>query len=624
MRSRNAWQRRLLSCGLVCLAVAASAPPAGAFDQLASGLQAAVGVAIDSVHNHLYFVEYNAATASLKRLVLTPECETDASVACTVDSVPVNLGHPEDVVLDTNADYAYVTTRDDPGTGGLWRIDTATGAKQLVAFNLGAPQQLVMDLASNSAYTVGFDDGRLRRIDLTTGAKIPLFTGLDHPVGLALTADGRFAYVTEQGASNLISKIDLTLGTRVIGEEITGFTAPFFLSWTDASENAFYLLERNPSNRLVRVDLSTSGVTQVDSVLPSNPSAVDLRSASGPLFVTSDAEISRIDLTSLLPGPSEPVFTQVGHVPWSEIDLNGYADTSGTGYFYQVKDSPFGGTINIFGNLSHFRGDLGASHYEVQVSKDGGPFVPMSFGWTAYRWNTDPTVAKYEPVAIAPDPGTTLYAIPDDYPLHAARWVPPFLMMRWPSGENGVYELQVTLFEETGPGTFTLIAFPPLDAAKNRLTLRIDNTRPEAEILRICQQVSTAVPFGDPCLPRREVKACDIVTDPANNYTFGFRAYDPNGHLRYYRMRAFWGKNGVGNVVSTVHYVGAPANPLAPLWYGELNATAPAAGWSASCDCAHTFELVVGKRTINGYNYLLWDVHRQSVTINNTSTPCPL
>ena len=616
MSSRSACIALSMLAGMGSLLAAERAM---AYTEIAAGLSAPVGLALDDANNHLYFVEYNSPANSIKRLELTPECENDPAIACVSQSVAVMLGHPEDIALDLAHGHAYVTTRDDVGTGGLWRVDIATGVKQLVTFNLGAPQQLVLDIAANAAWTVGYDDGRLRRIDLTTGVKTPLFTGLDHPVGLALTSDRQYAYVTEQGASNRIAKIDLALGSRVAGEEVTGFTAPFFLAWADASETALYVAERDPANRVRRVDLTTGDVNDVESGLPFRPSALSLRSVAGPIFVSSNTQIGKLQLGIAV--PTEPVFTQVGHVPSTEIDSQGYADTSGTGYFYQVKHSPFGGTINIFGNLSHFK-TLGATHYEVSVSKDGGPYSPLSLGWTAYRWNPDPAVAKYEPVAVAPDTGTTKYRIPDEYPLQAARWVPPFLMMRWPSGANGSYEFKVDLFQQTG-ATYTAVAFPPADALSNSLVLRVDNTPPEATIVRICQDTGGPVPASDPCWPQKEVRACDIVSAGANDFTFVIRAYDPNGHLRYYRLRALWGKNASADVIPIEHY-NAHVDEEGPyLWSGVVNATVPAGGWSASCNCAHTFRLSTGKRTINGYDYVLWNGYHQSVTINNTGTTCP-
>ncbi len=103
---------------------------------IAEGLSGAIGAALDEVNNQLYFVDYN--TGELNRLGLTPTClDLDTVTKCTIHSVASGFSHPENVVLDVGAGIAYVTTRDPPGSGGLYRVDLGTGSKTLVTFNLG-------------------------------------------------------------------------------------------------------------------------------------------------------------------------------------------------------------------------------------------------------------------------------------------------------------------------------------------------------------------------------------------------------------------------------------------------------------------------------------------------------
>lgn len=595
--------------------------------QMLAGLNAAVGVALDENINHLYFVEYNAP--DLKRMLLTPECESDPAIICTVEVVATGFTHAEDVQLDIDHGLAYVTTRDDTGTTGvLWRVDIGTGGKSMVTFNLGAPQQLVLDIPNNQAYVVGYDDGRLRRINLTTGAKKPVFIGLDNPVGLAITGDGSYAYVSEQGPPARVSEIDLTTGTKVrevVRDGVSGVSlvAPFFLSWTGQGQNSLYVVERDPANRLARIDLIASAKDDVISGLPWRPSGITVSSFETPAFVTTDDEIIRVDLAEF--DLTEPVFLGVGHVPSSEI-VDGYATTDPL-YFFKVTHAPFGGTLNFFGNLNNFKALL-ATHYEVLVSRDGGPYEALDLSWRAYKWNPDPTVAKYQPVTVAPQSGTTRYMIPDEYPAQAQWWYPPFLFMRWPSGENGLYTFQVRIYDYVG----TDITWK-LPAAQNSLTLRVDNTPPEINLSAICQSGSPGLP-GNPCYPDKEVQPCDIVSSGANAYYFKVKAYDANQHLRYYRLKALWGDNA-SDVIEYHNYNGDPLHP-APVghidaeglykWSGVINAhipSAPTLTWSAACNCAHTFDLWGGKRTINGYDYILHRRYHKSITINNTGSSCP-
>ena len=98
----------------------------------------------------------------------------------------------------------------------------------------------------------------------------------------------------------------------------------------------------------------------------------------------------------------------VGHVPSTSI-VDGYATTD-PGYFYQVKDSPFGGTLNILGNLSNFKSmcikGVCATHYRVRVAHGGASKV-LGLKWNAYRWN--PVTSRYELTPVSPEiPPATL------------------------------------------------------------------------------------------------------------------------------------------------------------------------------------------------------------------------
>ena len=566
---------------------------------LAAGVGAGVGIAYDEINNDLYYVEYTAGT--LKRINLTPACEGTPAPTCTIDTVASGFSHPEDIAVDTSTGIGYVTTRDDPGTtGSLWRVDLATGVKDLITFNLGAPQQIVLDAPTSSLYTVGYDNGILWRIDLTTGVKVAKVTGLGNPVGLAITADRSLAYVTEQ-TTNRLSEYDVATGGKV-RDVLTGLTAPFFLTWVDPAQLAVYMIERDPANRLSRVDLVSETSALIAGALPFRPSGVALNFVAGAAYVTTDTKVVRIALAQLAMG--EPVFMGVGHVPSTSI-VNGYADTTtDPTYFFQVKDAPFGGTLNIFGNLSNFA-MLGATHYSVELTA-GGSTANLKRSWTAFRWNT--ATSKYESTLVAPiSPGSDMYEIPPEYPVAAARWYPPFLMMRWPSSDNGMHTFRARIFRSTIAGFIELTHLLPVPS--NSLTVLIDNTAPTVELHDI-RQLTT---------PPTIIAPCDIISSGPNSFDFRFTAHDTNQHMLSYRLRALWGRNQSATIFSESY---PPPSATPPFWAGEANAFLPAGGWSAACNCAHTFILRGWKRTINGYNYILHRRSHQSVTINNTGASC--
>ena len=72
--------------------------------------------------------------------------------------------------------------------------------------------------------------------------------------------------------------------------------------------------------------------------------------------------------------PDEPMtsidddfeFHGIGRVLISQIDEEGYADTSGAGDVVRAKDSPFGGTIDIKGQFSD---DYQGKYYQVLYTK---------------------------------------------------------------------------------------------------------------------------------------------------------------------------------------------------------------------------------------------------------------
>jgi hypothetical protein len=106
--------------------------------------------------------------------------------------------NPEDVKLSADGVHAYVTER----AGTLLRV-TLTSANRaaatVVTSGLTAPQEIALDEAHNAAYVVEYaPSGQLTKIDLTSGAKSVIISGLNNPVGLVLTSDLQNAYISEQ------------------------------------------------------------------------------------------------------------------------------------------------------------------------------------------------------------------------------------------------------------------------------------------------------------------------------------------------------------------------------------------------------------------------------------------
>jgi len=559
---------------------------------IATGLVEPIGLDLDETAQHLYFVE--SGTGMLKRLDLSP------GASGAISNIATGFSHPVDVVLDPEYHFAYVTTCDDFISGGLWKVNIATGDKTLAAFNLGRPRQLVLDVANNQAYTVGNNDGRLRCIDLTTGCKKSIYKLLVQPVGLVITNDKQFVYVAENDTPPRISVINLATGVKEGEIRPVDLTAPSFLAWSDYSENSLYIAEGAPVNRISRIDLMTATRTDVTTGLTFSPSGIVVGRAATSIYAATSQTI--IELTLAL-GTSEPGFMGVGHVPISAISDEGYATTDDA-YFFKVKNAPFGGTLNIFGNLSNFK-SLGATHYKVLVSKDGESPVPLTNSWNAYKW--DPTDSEYKLVAVVPDPSTGKYAIPDEYPLNAAWWYPSFLIMRWPSGSNGLYTFSLELYDATGTD--------PIPVTLEELTVLIDNSPPQVEIQKIFQNKP----------PLRELEACVMANDGLNEFSFRIKAYDTEGHLHSWRLKALYANNRVLPIASDCYESHiSPPDYTPVLWPGVINHSVAVPAPGLECNCAYTFYLWAWGRTTNGYNRTQYVHYHKSVTINIPSLSiCP-
>jgi hypothetical protein len=276
-------------------------------------------------------------------------------------------GQPEDVRVSSDGSFAYVTER----AGNLLLVDLSNADRvnaTVIASGMNAPQQLFVDQDAGLAYTVEYAaSGTLWRIDLNTFAMTAVLTGLDHAVGLVLSADGGYAYISEQSTGpdgGRVSRFRLSDGTRT--SLATGLTAPFFLTWATAGQTSLYCLQRDPANSLVTVDPAGAGATVLGVPLAFRPSCSAIVHPSL-LLVTCDQELDLVTLSA----PSEadgPVLEGIGFVPFDWITPAGLADTTDQdpSYFYQVQNAPFGGFLPVMVNFVRANAE-GAAGYQVYV-----------------------------------------------------------------------------------------------------------------------------------------------------------------------------------------------------------------------------------------------------------------
>lgn len=273
---------------------------------------------------------------------------------------------PEDVKLSADGTHAFVTER----TGNLLRVELANANRAVsavIASGMTAPQQIFLDEAHKAAFVVEFaPSGRLLRIDLTTGQQTKVLSNLENAVGLLLSDDRKFAFISEQTAGSdkgRVSRFDLTTGARA--PLATGLINPFFLTF-DLAHTAIMVPERDPANRVVRIDLAAPSVQVLVSPVPFRPSSIDMTSPSE-ILICCDQVIERFDFLPLRAQPTAPLLMGIGNIPEDKVTPLGLADTTvDPAYFYQVKNTPFAGMLPLIINPLRALND-GARFYRVKV-----------------------------------------------------------------------------------------------------------------------------------------------------------------------------------------------------------------------------------------------------------------
>jgi hypothetical protein len=510
---------------------------------LATGLAGAIGCDYRAATSQLIFVEYGGKLSSLK-LGVPP--------AATYSVLGTGYNSTEDVKLSADGVHAYITER----TGDLVKVALSSAnrsAATVVASGMTAPQQLVLDEAHNAAYTVEYGaTGHLYRIALSTGVKTPIAT-LNFAVGVALSADLQYAYVTEQTTgpdSGRVSRVRLSDGTRQT--MVSGLTAPFFLTWADSAKTTLLVAERDPANRITAINTTSFTHVVVVSGTASRPSCVAMQNA-GRLLICCDSVIQSYDLLAF--GASAPLLMGIGFIPFDKINaITGLANTTvDPTYFYQVNNTPFGGTLPIMVNFQQAN-TLGLTHYRVKID---GTYRTDSY--TDEKWNG----TQYVATTTSP---VTLGGLPS-YPIHPTSelflWMNPTLggLVDSTNLSNGIHHLVLE---------FVPNALTPVTTSQT-ITLRIDNNKCIATL---------AVPtlHGHGADPN-----CGLLkyTPPAadNNVYMSYTASHPNGFANY----TFQLVKGV-NTLTPPTISGAVATAVSPITepYTTLLGTCSAAGGIAA------------------------------------------
>ena len=505
--------------------------------------------------------------------------------------------NPEDIAVRTNERTAYVTER----SGNFLKVDLTSAnraAATVLTPGLTAPHQIALDESRNQAYVVEFaNPGRLLRIDLATGTATTVVGGLQNAIGLLVTSDLTYAYVSEQATGGgRIRRV--TLGTGHIEAIVSGLVAPFMLTWTDDSQTSFYVTQRDPVNKITLIDLrgSPAGVTDVATGVAFRPSSVAVVSPDTPLVCCND----QVDELFLSPYViTGPMLLGVGLVPVDRISrsspvnpaTDGYADTTVDPlYFFQVKDTPFGGTLALMFN---HQGAFGAGARFYRLAVDG---VEPRQSFSDYQWNSASNAFVLR--TIVPSPAG-YYPVRTPGELWYNAWLG--YLFDTSSLTNGLHTITVRLFA-------SMLAGSEIGSAANpgrSMVVQIDNSWPSAVINQIVHDGSV-------------VGTCAIVDAGSDQFTFNITAIDPEQNLLSWSLVALWGDNQSGMVAQDSY-----SSHVSPTrkWAG-VNGVVPSPPWHAtvvgdptSRRCAHTFRLSVWDRVINGYGYLHYAEFDKSITL---------
>jgi hypothetical protein len=555
--------------------------------KLVGNLEGVIGCDYIKSKNQLVFVESNSGRISS----IVPGTSHSSQ---SYKILGQNYISPNDIVVASDGRYAYVTGSD----GNLLRVDLENADRShanIIISKLGQPHQMALDETKNQLYLVDWaSSGNLTRIDLGSKTKTIMASGLQYPLGLLLTKDFRYAYVSEmtgiQSFGRLV-RIDVSTGQKEF--VLDGIIGQHYLTWADSNESGILITENNPQSRLLLIDLKSAPVKAKPlSTIPVKPSSVSI-AFSNLILVCCSGEIDQIDLYEKYSDSSAPLLLGIGHVPSDHI-IGGYADTTQnpvTGvpekYFFSVKDSPFGGTLAIMFN--HEKARQNAKYYSIKV--DG---TAQAGSWSDYKW--DPVKNTFVlTTAMQKQGDMTKFYIRQASELWYNHWLGYFLNTYMLS--NGLHTVSVDLFKEDG----TIVGH-------NELKVMIDNQWPQVSIDQIIHD-------------NNPVKTCEIVKSGSHVFTFRITSQDPEQHLLSWKLIAYWGndksklvaQDDYGNhITTTKKWLGVASNQNIPAQ--PWDASVPNDG--TSTHCAHTFRLAVWDRVIDGWNYLHYNEYNKSITID--------
>jgi len=589
----------LIWAGLVANAVVTTRPAL-------TGLSAAVGQAFNELDGSIYFTEWTA-----NRISYFNPASNSSGVLFAGVCTGGGAANPQDIAVSPSEKVLgkavfYVTCRN----GYLFKLSWGIKAlgipprppvfgwvKTTITLGLGMPHQVQLD-GLGFAYTVDYQFGRVLKIKLADGTVTQLAGGLTKPIGIILTSDLTKAYVSLDGVLGFrIVKLltgDISTVLSYTTDNGQAVTNPFYLLW-DTQDQSFYVTSRD-KRFLMRFALNTvpAKATTTVSNLPILPSSVCRGFSHFALYVASDSVLTEVSWFLVFPGGlAKPTIYRLGHVPSTNVNSVTGLATTDPGYFFQVKNAPFGGSVQMFFNFQKMR-SLNAAYYKVSV--DG---TPQFASWSNYKW----IAGSFELRAVAPD-GLGRYAVPTLAEFWAYQDL-GFVLDTTKLTNNALHTLSVTLYKSNGAA----ITIPFLLRSMESVTFLVDNIPPHVYINSIQQ------------FPGTPIAECGLLTTGSSKLIFNVTAYDPLGYLNSWSLSDQYGHGHSAGIESDVY---DPTHAGSPQWFGVQYHTVSFDLCSTTVQCAHEFYLDATSRAIDGYNHIFYrsDFETLAVYLNPVSA-CP-
>jgi hypothetical protein len=447
-----------------------------------------------------------------------------------------NCLNPRDIVLSPDELTAYISGDDhvyrvaNNGTAAnpdfnanfsTWTIDTQP---------LNQPQQLA--LYNQMVYVVASDS--LWVIDPASNTQQIVVSGLGTGVGLLVDPAQGVAYLSNQ-AGELYS-VDLDDPAPAL-RQLPNTVSPLpgaggFLTWADSTRVAFYITVRSPVNQVIRVDLNTlTRTTLLDTAnTPADPWSTEVVSGNR-VFLASNGEVGDISLgitsTDLVMGIGLVPFQYINNLsmnpPPAAEDIGKADTTRAPGYFFQVHNAPFGGSLTLIINHRQAK-TAGIEFYRVSLIGPNNTSRDITNGFTDLKWLPVGGVPRWEPTTTSSTgaAGTPANA----FPVRGLNdlWYNPYTgaIISTSATDNGLNTLRVEFFDEDG-------VLLPVHTANKQILIDNDATGGSLLLPRI-GTASVAPVAGE--YPELDC-GCIRYTSKDDLFEVDFSAWHPRGTGRY-------------------------------------------------------------------------------------------